>query len=122
MPLEEQGLDNALAGKEDTIGQEHAEIWIARARCPAGVLQLDLSRETPGYHEEVGVHDRRTNVGDLVYVLLMVAAAGALGVDQRNGNLPGHIQELETHVAPGEGVVVVRRPAARWPAVNGAQR
>src|SRR5262249_45983337 len=59
LPLEEQGLDDALAGEEHTIGEEHAAIRFAGARDPAGVLHLDPIGETLGDHEEVGVHDRR---------------------------------------------------------------
>src|SRR6266487_3183779 len=69
MPLKEQPRDDALAGEEDTIGQEHAEIRIAGARDSAGVLYPDLIGETPGYHEEVGVDDRRAVVCDLIDVL-----------------------------------------------------
>jgi len=69
MPLKEQRRDDALAGEEDTIGQEHAEIRIAGARDSAGVLYPDLIGETPGYHEEVGIDDRRAVVCDLIDVL-----------------------------------------------------
>ena len=82
MPVEQQRLDAALAGEEDTIGQEHAEIRIAGARLPGSVLHLDLIGETPGYQEEVGVHDRRAVVRDPIDVLLPPAAANAVGLDR----------------------------------------
>jgi hypothetical protein len=51
-------LADALAGKEDTIGQKHADIRFAGARSPAGVLQPKLIRETFDNYEEVSVNNR----------------------------------------------------------------
>src|SRR5207302_4627817 len=52
LPLEDQRLDDALAGEEDPLGQELAEIRIAAARDTAGVLHLDLIGETQDDREE----------------------------------------------------------------------
>jgi hypothetical protein len=46
VPGETQRLDDALAGEENTIVQEHAAIGIAGAGSSAPVLQFDLKRET----------------------------------------------------------------------------
>src|SRR5207302_1405225 len=103
------------------LGQELAEIRIAAARDTAGVLHLDLIGETPDDREEMRVYDRRAVVRDPVHVLLPVAA-NAVGLDQRDIHLPGHVQELETHVPPGKGVVVRRRKEAGHPSVDSAER
>ena len=56
-PLEGQPLGDTLAGKEDAIGQKHTDIRSAAARGPAGVLQLELTREPSDYYQEVGVNN-----------------------------------------------------------------
>src|SRR2546428_3253634 len=119
LPLEDQRLDDALAGEEDPLGQELAEIRIAAARDPAGVLHLDLIGETPDDREEMRVHDRRAVVRDPVQILLPVAA-NAVRLDQRDIYLPGQVQELETHVPPGKGVVVRWREPAGHQSVESA--
>src|SRR6267378_2963113 len=120
LPVEDQRLDDALAGQEDTVEQEVAEIGIAATGEAAGVLHLDLIGETPDDREEVRVHDRRAVVRDPVHVLLPVTA-NAVGLDQRDLHLPGDLQELETHVPAGKGVVVRRRKEAGHPSVHGAE-
>jgi len=55
VPGEEQGLGDALAWKQDTMGQKHADIGIAAARGPAGILQTELTGETLDYYQEVCV-------------------------------------------------------------------
>jgi len=40
-PGEAQRLGDALTGEKSAIGQEHADIRVAAARDPAGVLQPD---------------------------------------------------------------------------------
>src|SRR5207253_8791425 len=119
IPLEDQRLDDALAGEKDRLGQDLAEIRIAAARDTAGVLHLDLIGETPDDREEMRVYDRRAVVRDPVHVLLPVAA-NAVGLDQRDIHLPGHVQELETHVPPGKGVVVRWREPAGHQSVESA--
>ena len=119
LPPEDQRLDDVLARLEYTIGQEHAEIRIAAARGPAGVLQPDLIGEPSYYDEEVGIHDRRAAVRDPILVRLPPAVA--VGTDPCNGRLRGHVQELETHVAPGKGVVVGSRTTAGHSSIDGAQ-
>src|SRR5258708_7901083 len=54
---EDERLGDALPGLEDTIGQKHADIWIARARGTAGVFQLELTGETFDYYQEVSVNN-----------------------------------------------------------------
>jgi hypothetical protein len=49
--LEDQTLGDTLAGLKDTIGREHADIWIAAFGGPAGVRQLDLFGEAANNHE-----------------------------------------------------------------------
>ena len=76
-PLEEQRRDDTLPREEDTIGQEHAKIRIAGARDPAGVLHPDLTGETSGDHEEVGVHDRRAASSRRVPPLMLLDSISA---------------------------------------------
>jgi hypothetical protein len=47
----------------------------------------------------------------ILYVLLSLAAAAS--GNQRNIHLCGNVQELEPHVPPRQGIVVVLRPVAQ---------
>ena len=67
------------------------------------------------------VHRRRAVVRYPVDVLAPTAARGCRA-NERDVHPRRHIEELEAHVTPGQGIVVVLRPAAAWPAVDGAER
>jgi hypothetical protein len=90
---EDQRLVDILPALEYTIGQENADIRIAAARGPAGVLQQDFLREASHNDEEVGVHDRRAFVRDPI--LIRLPPALAVRTDSFNGHLRRHVQELE---------------------------
>jgi len=46
-----------MARLEDTLGQKHANIRIACAGGPTGVLQPELAGETLDYYQQVRVND-----------------------------------------------------------------
>lgn len=114
IPLSEYGGDGqehpnvriaaARAGheipSEGTIGQEHG---VATARESAGVHQLEIRGETLDYHEEVGVHDRRTGVRDVIDALLPLAETVDLSQDRVQ--LVGYIIELKACITPGKRII-----------------
>jgi hypothetical protein len=74
-PFEGQRLGDVLAGLEHPTRQENANIRIAGARGPAGVLQRDSSGEPLHYDEEVRIHHRRAAVCDGIAIRLGRALA-----------------------------------------------
>ena len=67
------------------------------------------------------VHRRRAAVRYPVDVLAPTAARGCRA-NERDVHPRRHIEELEAHVTPRQCIVVVLRPAAACPAVDGAER
>src|SRR5579863_2031540 len=102
-PFEGQRLGDVLGGLDHPIRQENANIRIAGARGPAGVLQRDSSGEPLHYDEEVRIHHRLAGVGDGIAIRL--GRALAAGADPLNASLGGHVQEFKALVAPRQGVV-----------------
>ena len=74
-----------------------------------------------------GITSRCVSTGDVLLLVMPIGApllpsGSATGVDQRDADAVGDVQELETHVTSRQGIVVVLRSAAGGPAVDGAER
>ena len=52
----------------------------------------------------------------------LIVVTTTAGVHPENGQQSAHVQELESGVTSGQGIVVVLWEATRWAAVDGAQR
>src|SRR5262245_44669414 len=113
---------DALPRLEHTIWEKHAKIRVAGARAATCVGHLDLERQAAGDREHVRVDRRRTGVRDPIGASFLTSTPVMIsaGVDERDVYSARDIQELESHIATRQRIIVVWWFAAGWSSVNSA--